>query len=330
MQKRQIRFSQNNNGNRLAYALTVFVCILILCIQGVTNKNSDIFFELISLKIPFIYGIQDLEKLDEASENAENSASGENKLLIELLGKSEIKSLSSKNPLANHANSAPTILIYHTHATEAYTQTRNYQYNQTTAWRTNDTDRNVVAIGEKLCELLSEKYGFSVIHDTTNHEPPKLSSAYSRSVKTMEEYKKKYPSINVFIDVHRDAYGKSEGGMDDVAIIDGKECARLMFVVGTGEGATGSGFDEMPDFDSNYALAEDITNRLNSISSNLTRKIRVKTGRYNQHISNQCLLVEVGHNANSFEQASNSIEHLAAAISASLSVQASNSLDFSV
>lgn len=87
-----------------------------------------------------------------------------------------------------------------------------------------------------------------------------------------------------------------------------------MFVVGTGKGATGTGYGQMPDFDSNYALAERITNTLKGIDPGLTRDIRVKPGRYNQHISNQCLLVEVGHNANTFEQALNSVDYLAAAI----------------
>ncbi len=327
MQKRRIRISQNSITFKrhawLMYVSAIFVCISVLFIQSLVKDGNDIFFELISLKVPFIYGIDDLEKLDTSNSQAKNDSSSENKLLIELLGKSEIKSLSVKNSLA------PTILIYHTHATEAYTPTDGYEYKKTTAWRTDNNDRNIVAVGEKLCTLLSEKYGFTVIHDTTNHEPPKLSSAYSRSVVTMEEYKEKYPSINVFIDVHRDAYGKDEGGMEDVAIINGEECARLMFVVGTGEGATGSGFDEMPDFDSNYALAEQITACLNNINSNLTRKIRVKTGRYNQHISNQCLLVEVGHNANSLEQALNSVDHLAAAIAQSLTQQTVKQLDFS-
>lgn len=304
----------------LTYASTAFICVLTLLIQASLNKH-DIFFELLSLKVPFIYGVEDLEKIEEIEENSSSPSS--DKLLMELVGKTEIKSLSNKNTLK------PTILIYHTHATEAYTPTRGYEYEATTAWRTNDEGRSVLAVGEELYKILTEKYGFCVIHDKTNHEPPKLSSAYSRSVLTMEDYKKKYPSIEVFIDVHRDAYGKDEGGMDDIAKVDGKECARLMFVVGTGKGATGSGFGEMPDFESNYALAENITNRLNDINPNLTRKIRVKTGRYNQHISDKCLLVEVGHNANSLHQALNSVEYLASAINDVLTLPTVKELDFS-
>ena len=41
-----------------------------------------------------------------------------------------------------------------------------------------------------------------MIHDTTNHEPPSLSTSYSRSEETMNAYLKKYPEIEMFIDLH--------------------------------------------------------------------------------------------------------------------------------
>ncbi len=202
----------------------------------------------------------------------------------------------------------PRVLIYHTHTTEAYTPTKQYPYVANGEWRTRQNDRNVVALGEKLTKLLSEKYGIAVIHDTTDHEPPKLDTSYERSLVTMLKYKEKYPSITLFIDLHRDA------GAGGFVTLDGKEVARMMFVVGTGKGATGTGYGEMPDFAANYALAKKITERLRTINSDLMRDIRVKSGRYNQHVSNQCLLVEVGTNKNTFEQALNAIDYLAQAI----------------
>lgn len=209
--------------------------------------------------------------------------------------------------------SEPTVLIYHTHTTEAYAKTALYNYKETSQWRTDDNNMNIVTVGERLKTLLAE-YGIVAIHDTTNHEPPKLATSYSRSVETMEKYKAQYPSIKLFIDVHRDAYGNEEAGLKDVVILDGKEVAKLMFVVGTGEGATGTGFGEKPDFPSNYALAKTLTNELKVFDTELVRKIRVKTGRYNQHVTNHCILVEVGHNANTLDQALNAVEYLAMAI----------------
>ncbi|MEG1548190.1 MAG: stage II sporulation protein P [Clostridia bacterium] len=219
------------------------------------------------------------------------------------------------------AGDEPRILIYHTHTTEAYRQVGGEKYAESGRWRTHDPEHSIVAVGELLAKTLREKYGFNVIHDTTDHEPPKLATSYSRSIKTMEEYKKKYPSITMFIDMHRDAYGTSDSGKEDFVTIGGKQVARLMFVVGTGEGATGTGFGKMPDFQSNYALAKRITEYLAGIDPGLVRKIRVKTGRYNQHISNQCLLVEVGHNANTLSQAKNAMPYLADAIAHTAGMQ---------
>ena len=219
----------------------------------------------------------------------------------------------------------PEILIYHTHTTEAYLQSESNEYLESGKWRTKDHSKSVVAVGALLAELLREEYGLSVLHDTANHEPPKLSTAYSRSLETMQAYRRAYPGIRVYIDVHRDAYATqttTDGDPKDYVELDGKQLARIMFVVGTGQGATGSGFDEMPDFESNYAFAEQITARLNGVHTEFTRAIRVKTGRYNQHVSNRCLLVEVGHNANTLEQALGSVPYLAAAIAATLAEDA--------
>lgn len=208
---------------------------------------------------------------------------------------------------------APTIFIYHTHATEAYFQTDNARYEESGEWRTNDETKSVIAVGEKLKEEL-EHFGFTVLHDTADYEPPKLATAYSRSLVAMQEAVRRYPSIRLMIDLHRDAYGQKTAKPADYLTIDGRETARIMFVVGKGSGETGAGYAELPDFASNYALAERITAILRKTDTHLARDIRVKNGRYNQHVLDQCLLVEVGHNANTLEQAFNAVPYLADAI----------------
>lgn len=224
--------------------------------------------------------------------------------------KMRIEVLSPKDPVITPlSGDAPRILIYHTHTTEAYTMTDTYKYQEAGQWRTHEQDKSIVAVGELLAKTLSEQYGCNVIHDTTDHEPPKLATSYSRSVETMLAYKKQYPSLTMFIDVHRDA-GKDRS----TVTIDGKQVAKMMFVVGTGEGATGTGFKEMPDFESNFALANAITENLRLVNSGLMRNIRVKTGRYNQHVSSQCLLVEMGDNANTLDDVLNAVPYLARAI----------------
>ncbi len=202
----------------------------------------------------------------------------------------------------------PTILIYHTHTTEAYMQTETETYVESSKWRTNDKERNVVAVGEVLKEIFEKEYGFHVIHDTTDHEPPKLATSYDRSLNTMEKYHKEYPSIVLFIDLHRDAYA-AEDAPCDYLTISGIETAKMMLVVGKGEK-----YDDKPYFESNEAFANRITAYLNTICPNLCRPVRIKTGRYNQHVAPNCILVEVGHNANTLSQAKAAMPYLAEAI----------------
>ncbi len=202
----------------------------------------------------------------------------------------------------------PHFLIYHTHTSEAFRMEFEGQYEKTTDWRTDDQNYNVVGVGAELKRILEEDYGYSVLQDKTDHEPPKLSTSYSRSVITMENYRDKYEGLKVYIDVHRDAANVEED-QDDVVVIDGKRCARVMFVVGTGVN-----FNVKPAWETNYKIALALTEELNAICENFAKPIRVKDGRYNQHISNACILIEVGHNANTYSEAINSVEYIAKAI----------------
>lgn len=203
----------------------------------------------------------------------------------------------------------PKILIYHTHTTEAYTATASSPYVQTSAYRTADAEKNVLAVGEALAEQLRTTYGFAVLHDTTNHEPPSLKTAYERSEQTMRRYLEEYPSLVLFIDVHRDASSDTS----DYVTVDGRPAARIMCVVGQG-----TKYDEKPNFDRNYALACALTDDLRRVEKRLARDVRVKKGRYNQHVGQMSLLIEVGHNANTLDQALHAVPALAESLALAL------------
>ena len=203
----------------------------------------------------------------------------------------------------------PRILIYHTHTTEAYTATQASPYAKTSSYRTADASKSVLAVGEALAERLRTQYGFCVIHDTTDHEPPSLKTAYERSEKTMRSYLKRYPSLVLFIDIHRDASSDTS----DYVILDGIPVARLMCVVGQG-----TNYAEKPDYEENYALACALTDNLRHVDERLARDVRVKTGRYNQHVGELSLLIEVGHNANTLKQALHTIPYLAESLALTL------------
>ncbi|MBE5790782.1 MAG: hypothetical protein E7322_01325 [Clostridiales bacterium] len=197
------------------------------------------------------------------------------------------------------------ILIYHTHTHEAYQKKAEDEYVETSSWRTKNNKYNIVRVGEELSNLLTEK-GFIVIHDTTDHELTELSTAYTRSLETIQKYE---GQIDVLIDLHRDAYYKDSSGNPFSLKTDSGDYARLMCLVGNGKGFS----DEMY-YTENYALATLLTGEINQAIPGLCRPVMVKDGRYNQHLCDKSLLIEVGHNQNSIEQALSAMEPLADAL----------------
>ena len=198
---------------------------------------------------------------------------------------------------------SPRVLIYHTHTHEAYEQVAEDPYDALEAWRTADADHSVVRVGEALSEAL-RGYGFEVIHDTTDHEGDQLSTAYTRSLKTLESYEQRF---DLYIDLHRDAY--ADGEIDTVASQSGEALAPLMLLVGNG-----NGFDVKPWYEQNYAFACALEKRINAIEPGLCKPVLVKDGRYNQHIGVFSTLIEVGHNRNTLAQALGSVPPLAKAL----------------
>ena len=80
----------------------------------------------------------------------------------------------------------------------------------------------------------------------------------------------------------------------------------------------GDNFAEKPFFEENYELACRLTDEINAICPDLCRDVMVKTGRYNQHIAPNALLIEVGSNMNTLEEALNSMPVLADALNSVL------------
>ncbi len=194
------------------------------------------------------------------------------------------------------------VLIYHTHTWEAYEMTADASYVPTQTWRTMDDAHNMVRIGEELTRLLTER-GFEVMHDQTDFEPPNLSSAYTRSLDMLKARQSAGEVYDYYLDVHRDAYSGDWNGANCVTAEDGTRRAYVMMLVGKGTGTTGAGFDERPDWPKNHELAQAITDVMNAIEPGISRDVKTKTGRFNQHVSTGALLIEVGNNKNTLEEA---------------------------
>ncbi|MBQ8619324.1 MAG: stage II sporulation protein P [Clostridia bacterium] len=206
----------------------------------------------------------------------------------------------------------PRVLIYHTHTWEAYEMTEDSRYTPTETWRTKDEGYNMVRIGEELSRQLT-LLGFDVVHDKTAFEPPTLSDAYTRSLAMLEKRLDAGEGYDYILDVHRDAYSGDYNGANSVSL-DGKRLAYVMMLVGKGTGATNSGFDERPDWPKNLDLAQRITDSMNAQVEGVSREVKIKTGRFNQHVSTGALLIEVGNNRNTLEEALESCEVIARAI----------------
>lgn len=195
------------------------------------------------------------------------------------------------------------VLIYHTHTHEAYEQVTDDPYDALEAWRTSDADHSVVRVGSELAKRL-RGYGFEVTHDTTDHEGEALSTAYTRSLRTLQGYNERF---DLYIDLHRDAF--SDGDVLTVTGGDGEALAPLMLLIGNG-----NGFEEKPYYAENLAFAQALEARINAVEPGLCKPTMVKDGRYNQHIGIFSILVEVGHNRNTLRQALKSVPPLAESI----------------
>ena len=104
----------------------------------------------------------------------------------------------------------PQVLIIHTHATESYTMPPGAEYEASDTFRTTDTRCNMVRIGDEMAQVMSEA-GLGVVHDRTLHDYPSYSGSYDRSLKAIEEYLQRYPTISFVLDVHRDAVQDANG-----------------------------------------------------------------------------------------------------------------------
>lgn len=200
----------------------------------------------------------------------------------------------------------PTVLIVHTHATEAYTPTEGAQYTASSAYRTEDTAYNVVRVGQALCDGLNAN-GIVTLHDTSLNDLAGYDGAYERMAETIRAYLDEYPSLQMVIDVHRDAAVDANGQQVAVTTeLRGEEYARLMLVMGTEL----SGL-EHPNWQRNLACALRLQSIGEARAAGLFRALTLRAGRYNEHLTDCSMLVEVGTAGNTLPQALRSAELLA-------------------
>lgn len=208
------------------------------------------------------------------------------------------KILKKNTDLKIKDKTKPTVLIYHTHTTEGFELIDRDWYAADKTSRTADSARNIVRVGKEIAKEL-EAAGFNVIHDETVHDT-KYSGAYDRSRETVRKYLKKYPSIQITLDVHRDAIQENNGTkVKPVAEINEKKAAQIMIITGAQEGSV-TGF---PDWESNLHFALQLQKACSDYSPGLLRPVFFCHRKYNMDMTKYSLLVEFGSDANTLEEA---------------------------
>ena len=201
-------------------------------------------------------------------------------------------------------NSGPQVLIVHTHATESFMLEDRDYYTAADVSRTTDNAANMINIGNIIAERLKVG-GFSVLHDTTQHDKDSYSGSYDKAAKTISEYLKKYPSIKIVIDVHRDSISLGDNNKaKPVVEIGGRKAAQVMLCMGSQSGAV-TGF---PNWKENFRLAARFQQTMEVMYPGLARPMLLMSKKYNEHLTTGSMLLEVGTEANSISEAAYSAE----------------------
>ncbi len=193
---------------------------------------------------------------------------------------------------------APQILIYHTHSHEGFADSVE-----------GDTSTTVVGVGEQLAEILRQEYGWQVLHHTGVYDENR-DYAYSYALPALEQVLAENPSIEVVIDLHRDSVAD---GTRLVTEIEGQQTARFMFFNGLSRVRELGEISYLPNenLQGNLAFSFQLQKACEEYYPGLTRKIYLKGYRYNMHLKTRTVLVELGAQNNTVEEAMNACGPLA-------------------
>ncbi|MGI6773659.1 MAG: stage II sporulation protein P [Clostridiales bacterium] len=248
---------------------------------------------------------EDTEKHDGKAVNKEFTAKDANTVYKKVYVKnSTTKQLNIKSELEKGIDleiknrQDPCILIYHTHTTESYVLNDTGTFNSAETARSRDAAVNMIRIGEEIAKGLKEA-GFNVIHDKTIHDDA-YTGAYARSRQTVQKYLKQYPTIQVTLDIHRDAihYSKTSRAKP-TTVIGGKKAAQIMIITGVEEG----NIKNFPNWNSNLRFALKLQERAQDMFEGLMKPIMFSPRKYNMDMTKYSLLLEMGTDVNTLEEA---------------------------
>ncbi|MCR5704497.1 MAG: stage II sporulation protein P [Eubacterium sp.] len=199
----------------------------------------------------------------------------------------------------------PQILIYHTHSQEEFSNS------------TGNPNTTIIGVGNRLAEVLEKQYGYRVIHDTSTydivHGKLDRNEAYDQSRAGVKRLLKKYPSISLCLDIHRDGVGENTRLITE---INGKKTAQIMLFNGMSRFKITGDIDYLynPYRFENLALTLQMKLKAEEFYPGFTRRNYVNAYQYNLDICRQTMLIEVGAQTNTYQEAQNAAEPMAVLI----------------
>lgn len=196
----------------------------------------------------------------------------------------------------------PQVLIFHTHTSESYLPVSGKTHH-------NNARGDIVQVGRHLAQTLEEKHGIRALHSDTIHDHYPFRDSYQRSLETVRQYLARHPGLEVIVDLHRDA----TPGLEHRVNIKGKTAAKIIIVVGTDR----LGLSH-PTWEKNYQFAMELVDAMNRTYPGLAHRVILADARYNQHLHERAVLVEVGNEKSTMEEALYAVELFAEILAAYL------------
>ena len=193
----------------------------------------------------------------------------------------------------------PQILIYHTHSQEGYIDSVQ-----------GDDSTTIMGVGEHLKEILEERYGYYVIHHMGKYDVKTRDNAYSRSLPEIQKILEENPTIEVVIDLHRDAVAEDTRLVMDV---NGRPTAKFMFFNGISRTGKNGKIDYLynENLATNLAFSFQAKWKAEEYYPGLTRRNYLNAYRYNMHVRPKTMLLELGAQNNTLEEAMNACDPIA-------------------
>ena len=211
--------------------------------------------------------------------------------------------LLKKNMKIRKDGSKPKILIYHTHSQEAFKDSK-----------AGDKKTSIVGMGDILTKELNDTYRIPTMHHEGVYDviggKMDRSRAYQLAEVKVRKILKKYPSIEVVIDLHRDGVGNNT---HLVTSIDGKKTGQIMFFNGLSRTKKNGdiAYLKNPYIQDNLAFSMQMQLAATKKYPGFTRRIYLKSYRYNMHLMPKYLLIEAGAQTNTVKEMQRSMKVLA-------------------